>query len=193
LPRHRRRLKWLRLPIESQAAPTDEARSAKPLAYKISAVIIGVALMPVIGYFDYLTGYEVSLFPLYAIPIAWIAWSVGLTWGMALGIIASSAWLWADRASGHHYNYEWIRWEKAVMHAILFGFVAFSFNRFKRNIESRTRKVRLLEGILPICIACHRIKDSRGNWADLDTYLRAHSEAKPEQCICPDCLGGRYR
>jgi len=164
-----------------------------PYARHARSVAFAFLLLGFVVWLDYVTGYEISVYALYALPIAWIVWSVNLAWGVALSALATAAWLWADFADGHPYSHSWIRWERAGMNLIVFVFIAFSFDRFKRNLASKNRKVTQLQGILPICIACNRISDANGNWTDLDTYLRQNSEARPEPRLCPECAGSRYR
>jgi len=157
------------------------------------SILLAFLLLGFVAWLDFRTGYEISVYALYAFPIAWIVWSVNMAWGVLLSTLATAAWLWADFADGHIYAHNWIRWERAVMNLVVFIFIAFSFARFKRNLASKNRKVKQLEGILPVCIACNRISDAQGNWTDLDTYLRAHSDAQPEPRLCPECAGSRYR
>ena len=165
----------------------------KPIRSKSAYVVAALVVLGTVTWLDFKSGYEISVYALYAFPIAWIVWTVSMAWGMVLSILASAAWLWADFADNHHYSHAWIPWERAVMNGAIFVFIAFSFDFFKRNLASKTRQVRELEGILPICIACNRISDPSGRWTDLDTYLRENSEAKPEPRLCPDCAGARYR
>jgi hypothetical protein len=156
-------------------------------------VLAALALLAAVTWLDFATGYEISVYALYAFPVAWIVWTVNMTWGVILSLLASGAWLWADFADHHHYDHRWIPYERAVMNSLIFLFIAFSFDRFKANLAHKTRKVKQLEGILPICIACNRISDAKGHWTDLDSYLRTHSEAQPDPRLCPDCAGARYR
>jgi hypothetical protein len=156
-------------------------------------VVAALALLAAVTWLDFITGYEISVYPLYAFPVAWIVLTVNMTWGMILSVLGAVAWLWADFADGHRYAHPWIPFERAAMNVLIFIFIAFSFDRFKKSIAHKTRKVKELEGILPICIACNRISDSKGHWTDLDSYLRTHSEAQPDPRLCPDCAGARYR
>jgi hypothetical protein len=174
-------------------APTSSPRNAQTSLPKAAAIALAGGALGLVAWIDYRTGYEISVYALYAFPIAWIVWSINLTWGILLSIVASGAWLWADFADRHHYDHAWIPWERAAMNLLVFVFIAFSFDRFKRNLASKNRKVKQLQGILPICIACNRISDAKGNWTDLDAYLREHSEAEPDPRLCPDCAGSRYR
>jgi hypothetical protein len=157
------------------------------------SIAIAFLLLGAVTWLDFITGYEISVYALYTFPIAWIVWSVNIAWGLALSVVATGAWLWADIADGHRYTHAWIPWERSLMNLLVFAFVAFSFGRFKSNLASKNRKVKQLEGILPVCIACNRISDAQGHWTDLDTYLRTHSNAQPEPRLCPECAGTRYR
>jgi hypothetical protein len=163
------------------------------VARQTRSVVLAFVLLGLVTWLDYKTGYEISVYALYTFPIAWIVWSVNLTWGVVLSVLSTGAWVWADLADGHPYAHRWIPWERSFMNLVVFTFVAFSFDRFKRNLASKNRKVKQLEGILPVCIACNRISDNQGHWTDLDTYLRAHSDAQPEPRLCPECAGSRYR
>jgi hypothetical protein len=172
---------------------TESSPAIQTAGAKIGCIAAALVLLAGVGWIDYATGYEISVYALYALPIAWIVWTVSLTWGVFLSGLATACWLWADYADNHHYAHAWIPWERAAMNWLVFMFIAFTFDRFKKDLANKARQVKQLEGILPICIACNRISDGSGHWTDLDTYLREHSEAKTDPRICPDCAGARYR
>lgn len=44
-----------------------------------------------------------------------------------------------------------------------------------------------LQGLLPICASCKRIRDEQGHWNYLEKYIEEHSEAQFTHDICPDC------
>jgi hypothetical protein len=157
------------------------------------SIALALLSLGIVAWIDYITGSEISVYALYAFPIAWVVWSMNLAWGVVLSVLASAAWLWADFADGTTYPHGWIRWERGGMNLVVFAFIAFSFDHFKSNLARKNRQVKVLEGILPVCISCNRISDAQGHWTDLDTYLRAHSNAQPESRLCPDCAGSRYR
>ncbi len=52
-------------------------------------------------------------------------------------------------------------------------------------------EIRTLEGIIPICASCKKIRDDHGYWNQLETYLAEHSQAHFSHGLCPDCLA-RY-
>jgi PAS domain S-box-containing protein len=48
--------------------------------------------------------------------------------------------------------------------------------------------VKTLSGLLPICASCKRIRDDKGYWQQVETYITRHSEAVFTHGICPECL-----
>jgi hypothetical protein len=66
------------------------------------------------------------------------------------------------------------------------------------ELEEALHQIRKLEGVLPICANCKRIrlegynpKDMDG-WRTLEEYIEDRSEAKFTHSICPDCLRKLY-
>lgn len=53
-------------------------------------------------------------------------------------------------------------------------------------------EVKVLQGLLPICASCKRIRDSQGKWHSLEAYLTEHSEAQFTHTICPPCAKELY-
>jgi PAS domain S-box-containing protein len=53
--------------------------------------------------------------------------------------------------------------------------------------EKLLKEVKVLEGLLPICSGCKRIRDENGKWWPLDAYVKARTEAELTHTICADC------
>ncbi len=49
-------------------------------------------------------------------------------------------------------------------------------------------EVKQLEGLLPICMYCKKIRDDDNDWQEVETYVRQRTEAKFTDGICPCCL-----
>lgn len=49
-------------------------------------------------------------------------------------------------------------------------------------------QVKRLQGMLPICTNCKKIRDDSGFWERVDTYVAQHSEAVFSHGICPECM-----
>lgn len=59
-------------------------------------------------------------------------------------------------------------------------------------IAEKEERVRILSGLLPICMSCKKIRDSRGSWHQLEAYIDHHSEASFSHGICPSCMQHHY-
>jgi PAS domain S-box-containing protein len=57
-----------------------------------------------------------------------------------------------------------------------------------RKLERALAEVKTLKGLLPTCAWCKRIRTENGHWTNLESYVKAHSEAIFSHGICPDCL-----
>ena len=55
--------------------------------------------------------------------------------------------------------------------------------------EFHDAEVRRLQGLLPICAQCKKIRDDKGYWREVEDYVREHSEAEFSHGLCPECLG----
>ena len=60
------------------------------------------------------------------------------------------------------------------------------------ELQEALDKVNLLGGMLPICASCKKIRDDKGYWNQIETYIRDHSEAEFSHGICPDCAQKLY-
>jgi CheY-like chemotaxis protein len=59
--------------------------------------------------------------------------------------------------------------------------------RQKAELEAALARVKQLEGIIPICMYCKKIRDDQQNWHQLETYISNHSEALFSHGMCPHC------
>lgn len=48
-------------------------------------------------------------------------------------------------------------------------------------------KIKQLSGLLPICMHCKKIRDDKGYWNQIETYIRDHSQAEFSHSICREC------
>jgi hypothetical protein len=56
------------------------------------------------------------------------------------------------------------------------------------ELESAFSRVKHLEGIIPICMYCKKIRENQDDWQGLEQYISKHSEAHFSHGICPACL-----
>ena len=60
--------------------------------------------------------------------------------------------------------------------------------RVAERILGLERHVRSLEGLLPICSHCKKIRDESEHWRPIEDYLSEQTESRLTHGICPDCL-----
>ncbi len=65
-------------------------------------------------------------------------------------------------------------------------------NRKNRALREAQSKIKVLSGIIPICMNCKEIRDDKGYWNQLEKFITEHSEARFSHSICPDCLKKLY-
>lgn len=56
-----------------------------------------------------------------------------------------------------------------------------------KELQEALAKVKLLSGLLPICMNCKKVRDDEGYWQQVEVYIRDHSEVDFSHGICPDC------
>ncbi len=60
------------------------------------------------------------------------------------------------------------------------------------DLKDALANIKTLRGLLPICAACKKIRDDRGYWNQIESYIRDRSEAEFSHSICPDCAKKLY-
>lgn len=60
------------------------------------------------------------------------------------------------------------------------------------KLQDALNKIKTLKGIIPICAACKKIRDDKGYWNQIESYIKEHSEADFSHGICPECAEKLY-
>ena len=56
-----------------------------------------------------------------------------------------------------------------------------------REVEDALSRVKQLQGLLPICSYCKKIRDDQNYWHQVESYVGRHTDARFSHGICPDC------
>ena len=56
------------------------------------------------------------------------------------------------------------------------------------SLQKVLREVKVLQGFLPICAACKKIRNDQGYWENLEDYIQSHSEAEFSHGLCKECM-----
>jgi sigma-B regulation protein RsbU (phosphoserine phosphatase) len=60
------------------------------------------------------------------------------------------------------------------------------------ELEAAVSTVKRLQGLIPICSYCKRIRSDSNNWEQLENYISEHSEAQFSHGICPPCMAAAW-
>lgn len=60
------------------------------------------------------------------------------------------------------------------------------------DLQKALIDVKQLSGLLPICSYCKKIRDDKGYWKQIESYIHQHSQAEFSHGICPDCAKEHY-
>lgn len=60
------------------------------------------------------------------------------------------------------------------------------------ELEQAKAEVKVLSGFLPICASCKDIRSDTGEWEQIESYIRDHSEAEFSHSYCPKCAQKLY-
>jgi PAS domain S-box-containing protein len=55
------------------------------------------------------------------------------------------------------------------------------------KLQDALSRIKTLRGIIPICSRCKKIRDDKGYWNQIESYIRDHSDAEFSHSICPEC------
>ena len=126
-------------------------------------------------------------------------WIEGHRRALAGSVEKSDEDIGRPRADG---GIEWLQWELRPWHkpdGVIGGlifFVQIITERKEREIErekliadlqAALAEVKTLSGMLPICTSCKQIRDDKGYWNQIETYIKTHTDANFSHGYCPKC------
>ena len=56
------------------------------------------------------------------------------------------------------------------------------------ELQEALASVKQLQGIVPICAHCKKVRDDRNYWQQVESYVSSHTDAQFSHSICPDCF-----
>ncbi len=80
-------------------------------------------------------------------------------------------------------------WKEALFESLLVGVLGLvTINQTIKMF----RRMKYLEGILPVCSSCKKIRDENGQWHQIESYIHDKSSARFSHGICPECKKKLY-
>jgi hypothetical protein len=61
-----------------------------------------------------------------------------------------------------------------------------------KELRDALDKVKRLDGLIPICANCKKIRNDTGYWEQVESYVRERSDARFSHGICPECAKQLY-
>ena len=59
-------------------------------------------------------------------------------------------------------------------------------------LEATLANIKTLKSLLPICSCCKKIRDDKGYWSQVDTYIKEHTDTEFSHSVCPECIKTLY-
>jgi DNA repair exonuclease SbcCD ATPase subunit len=60
------------------------------------------------------------------------------------------------------------------------------------DLQKTLKEVKALRGLLPICSSCKKVRDDKGYWNQIESYIQERSDAEFSHSICPECAKKLY-
>ena len=146
---------------------------------------------------DYMTGYELGFFAFYFLPIAFAAWRLGLFSALVTAIFSAMVWFWMDALTGHVYRNNIVAVWNTIIRLISFIIIGWGLawihdvllkeRKTTAELRRALAEIKILQGILPICASCKKIRSAQNEWQQMEVYITAHSRAQFSHGLCPEC------
>lgn len=141
---------------------------------------------------DYFSGPFIQFPVTYLIPVALASWYSGRWWGLALAIVLPLIRFYFNISL---WKVPWTVAEtsvNALIRIVVLSAFSFVIDRAASQTQKLSREVQILEGLLPVCTFCKKIRDQKDQWQPMETYITARTAATFSHGICPDCLKEHY-
>ena len=161
--------------------------------------LLGVmALIAIVGALDWVTGYELSFFAFYFLPVSLAAWQLGLLESLVTAFVCAVVWFWVDFADGHSYSSHFYAVWATLMRLGAFAVIGVLVSHIRKLLLAEKQSVaRLLEKtaavkafggkLLLICMRCKKIRNEQGVWQPIGSYISTESIAIFSINACPEC------
>lgn len=60
------------------------------------------------------------------------------------------------------------------------------------ELEAALAHVKRLQGIIPVCCGCNRIRTDQDSWMRIEKYIEEHTDFRISHGMCPDCIAQQY-
>jgi hypothetical protein len=175
----------------SEPSRTWSTEALTPVSQLRTTVLV-VALLALSGYVDWSTGFEVSVFLLYTVPVGLATRTLGLAAGLLCSVAAMGIWVLADVQSGHVYSQQWFVYVNALNRLACFVLTVLAVSYLGAKYRRLTDKLQAFSGEIPQCTQCHRLSAPDGHWRSVEQHFAEFGGAHLRHKACPDCARRGY-
>lgn len=61
-----------------------------------------------------------------------------------------------------------------------------------KELQKKINEIKILQGIVPICSSCKKVRTDKGYWERVEKYVQDRSDARFSHGICPECAKKLY-
>lgn len=140
---------------------------------------------------DIATGPYIQFPITFIVPVSLAAWHLGRWTGLGFAVVLVAARL----GLAVTVDAETIPHPAAVINALIRLVMLVGLAIAAETLQHRralAARVRVLEGILPICSFCKKIRRADGDWEQIEAYVSRHSDAHFSHGLCEACLEDHY-
>ena len=146
-----------------------------------------IAVAACILLIDYATGPFIQFPILFVIPVALGTATHGRRVGYALAVLLPLIRL--------SFFLEWAlpsTWTLELIDTLVDVIILAGFAALINQVVRQQRNIRILEGMLPICGFCKRIRDEDGSWKQIESFITERSSAQFSHTFCVECGRKHY-
>lgn len=173
----------------TQPSPSPDTPSPASRWRQLGLVALTLAAS---GYLDLATGFEVSVFLVYVVPVALATRWLGPAWGSLTALFATAVWVWADQASGHQYSHAWFLYVNALNRLACFLLAVGVIRHVRARHRRLEDRLQALTAQLAVCTRCDKVSTSDHYWRTFEDHLREVAGVHPLHKVCPDCARRHY-
>jgi len=141
---------------------------------------------------DIITGPYI-LFPImFVIPVYFAAWHLGRWPGIGFAFMLVGSRFVIAMTIESELMPAWAAALNACIRLLVLVGLSLLIDTLARQKRSLADRVQALEGILPICSYCKKIRRPDGTWEQIEVYIRDRSTAEFSHGLCETCAHEHY-
>jgi hypothetical protein len=159
--------------------------------YEENPVFSSMVVAILVFFIDFITGKSIHFPILYVLPAGMAAWKGHIRVAYLIAIMLPLLRIgfhfpWQDEESLNEVL------SNTCIRIFALVFYMYLVNRVAWQERALEKKVKILEGILPICSVCKRIRNDEGEYEQIEKYITERSEASFSHGLCKECTKKLY-